>query len=100
MKLLYLPFIGAPFVFITNLILSCFTKINEFDIEMRIYPYAEENAKVITALSLAIAIFSVIGIKENVRELPPKNKVISLANILVVFNFGAWRIAFVLGTNR
>ena len=74
MKLLYLPFLAAPFVFISNIILCFFATVNEFEVELKIYPYVEENAKVVAALSLAIAIFAVIEIKENVRQLTPRTK--------------------------
>jgi hypothetical protein len=62
MKLLYISFLGAPFVFIVNIILAFFSKVNELDIEQWLYPYVEGNAKTVAVLSLAIAVFVVLRI--------------------------------------
>ena len=74
MKLLYIAFWGAPFVFIINIILSFFSSVNKYDLELQLYPYVEENAKIVAVLSLAIAIFAVIEIKSKLDELTPRTK--------------------------
>ncbi len=68
MKLLYIAFLGAPFVFTVNIILSFFSTIREYDLELELYPYVEANAKTVAVLSLAIAIFVVIKIKATALE--------------------------------
>ena len=68
MKLLYIAFWGAPFVFTVNIILSFFSTMREYDLELKLYPYVEANAKTVAVLSLAIAIFVVIEIKATALE--------------------------------
>ncbi len=76
MKLLYITFLGAPFVFIANIILGCFSTLNEYQAELEIYPYVEGNAKTVAMLSLAIAIFVVLRISSKViDESKPRIKV-------------------------
>ena len=65
MKLLYISFLGAPFVFVVNIILSFFSQINDYSLELQLYPYVETNAKSVAMLSLAIAVFVVIRIKDK-----------------------------------
>jgi hypothetical protein len=62
MKLLYIAFLGAPFVFLTNIVLAFFSTINEYSLELDLYPYVEGNAKTVAVLSLAIAVFVVLRI--------------------------------------
>jgi len=62
LKLLYLAFLGAPFVFIVNIILTFFADMPEYNFELQLYPYVEGNAKTVAVLSLAIAVFVVIRI--------------------------------------
>ena len=62
MKLLYIPFLGAPFVFILNFILSFFAAIPSYQTEGFLYPFVENNAKTVALLSLAIAVFVVLRI--------------------------------------
>ena len=62
MKLLYLVFLGAPFVFIVNIILAFFAGVHEYSAELQLYPYVEGNAKTVAVLSLAIAVFVVLRI--------------------------------------
>jgi hypothetical protein len=75
MKLLYISFLGAPFVFIVNIIVSFFSPINEYSQELNLYPYVEANAKTVATLSFAIALFVVLGIKnQKLSESDPCTK--------------------------
>ena len=65
LKLLYLTFIGALFVFLANIIFSFFSTIHTHNMELKLYPYVESNAKTVAMLSLSIAVFVVIRIRGN-----------------------------------
>lgn len=56
-RLMYLPFLGALFVFASNICLAFFTCTRTYNSEMKIYPYVEQNAKTVAGLALAIALF-------------------------------------------
>lgn len=75
MKLLYVSFLGAPFVFIVNIILSLYSTINDYTLELQLYPYVEANAKTVAALSLAIAIFAVMKLKSKMDGMTPRTTV-------------------------
>ncbi len=57
LKLLYIAFFGAPFVFIVNIILGFCSIVPEYNIELQLYPYVEENAKIVAVTSFAISVF-------------------------------------------
>ena len=60
LKLLYISFLGAPFVFLVNIILAFFSTIPDYSTELELYPYVESNAKTVAILALAIAVFVVL----------------------------------------
>jgi hypothetical protein len=62
-KLLYIAFFGAPFVFIVNIILGFYSIVPEYNIELQLYPYVEDNSKTVGVLSLAIAVFVALRFK-------------------------------------
>ena len=75
MKLLYISFLGGLFVFMVNIILSFYSPINEYSLELNLYPYVEANAKTVATLSFAIALFVVLGIKnQKISESDPCTK--------------------------
>jgi len=47
LKLLHLSFWGAQFVFIVNIVLAFFSPIEEYAVELKIYPYVEVNARTV-----------------------------------------------------
>ena len=57
LKLLRIAFFGAPFVFIVNIVLGFFSTVPEYDVELQLYPYVEENAKIVAVTSFAISVF-------------------------------------------
>lgn len=63
-KLLNIAFYGAILVFIVNIVLACFTVSCNYDTELSVYSYVEQNATTISGLGLAIAVFVVIEFKE------------------------------------
>lgn len=65
LRLLHIPFWGAQFVFIVNIVLAFFASINTYAVELQLYPYVEANAKTVALLSLAIAVFVVIRISSG-----------------------------------
>ena len=75
LKLLYIAFLGAPFVFIVNIILAFYSSVHEYNIELQLYPYVEGNAKTVAVLSLAIAVFVVLRISgEQLDQTKPNIK--------------------------
>jgi hypothetical protein len=85
MKLLYISFLGAPFVFMVNIIVSFFSPINEYSLELNLYPYVEANAKTVATLSFAIALFVVLGIKN--QKISESNPCIKLFLWLIFWSF-------------
>ncbi|MFC2069029.1 hypothetical protein ACFLTP_08525 [Chloroflexota bacterium] len=75
MRLLYIAFLGAPFVFLVNIILAFFSTVGEYGLELELYPYVEGNAKAVALLSLAIAVFVVLRIgRKQIDEQKPRVK--------------------------
>ena len=67
--LLHVPFFGGIFVFGINSLLSLLTTVPDYDIELKLYPYVEENAKTVASLSLAIAIFVFFKLEKSEKGL-------------------------------
>jgi hypothetical protein len=75
MKLLNITFLGAVFVFIANIVLSFFSPIHEYAMDLKLLSYTEASAKTVAGLSLAIALFVVLGIKnQKIVESNPSTK--------------------------
>jgi hemerythrin-like metal-binding protein len=57
---LKITFYGGAFALIVNLILTYFSEIPEYGVELGIYAYVERNAITVAGLSLAIATFIIV----------------------------------------
>jgi hypothetical protein len=68
LKLLHIPFWGAQFVFIVNMILAFFAVSHDYTTELALYPYVESNAKTVAGMSLAIAVFWVFVTKDKLLD--------------------------------
>lgn len=63
--LLRLPFFGCQFVLVSNIILSYFSHVPPHNVELDLYKYVEENAKVVASLALAVCILIIMVVKKR-----------------------------------
>lgn len=79
-RLLYVALLGALFVFMANIFFALFTRAPDYAMELKIYPYVEQNAKTVAGFALAIAIFVLLKFDKEVgiMEKPSSRKFLSL----------------------
>ncbi|ROQ24204.1 hypothetical protein [Gallaecimonas pentaromativorans] len=68
LKYLRIPFWGAQFVFVANVVLGYYTPEIDYQTELALYPYVEANATTVASMSLAIAVFWVFVSKDKPLE--------------------------------
>lgn len=68
-RLLLLPFLGCLYVLAANVVLVLIQITPCYDIELKLYPYVEQNAKTVAGLALAISILVVIKFDKETKFL-------------------------------
>ncbi|WP_115720243.1 hypothetical protein [Gallaecimonas mangrovi] len=68
LRYLHIPFWGAQFVFIANIVLGAFAPHIDYQTELQLYPYVETNSTTVAGMTLAIAVFWVFVSKNKPLE--------------------------------
>jgi predicted small secreted protein len=79
-RLLHITFWGGTFVLLMNALLTFFSTVPEYSVELGIYSYVERNGITIAGLTLGIAVFVVISFKTlvDILERPEAIKFLKL----------------------
>lgn len=86
-KFLNIPFISAILAFTINIFLALFASLTTYEVELSIYSYVENNARIIAQLALAIVLFVVLAFKRLGGSLADQTKKKFVVLILWSFLF-------------
>lgn len=77
---LYLPFAGCILLFLVNILLTWLGHTPEYEVEIGIYEYVENNGVTVAGFAMAIAVFVVLTFREHVNVLnhPESKKFLEL----------------------